>query len=63
MQKIYHVLVDFEGPFSSISVHASFMYIESALSCIEDLEKQGLNARIDYSFIYDYRKFNRQSEL
>ena len=58
MQKIYHVLVDFEGPFSSISVHASFMYIESALSCIEDLEKHGVNARLDYSYIQDAEELN-----
>lgn len=62
MQKIYHVLVDFEGPFSSTSVHATFMCIELALSYIEDFEKQGISARLDYSYIQDYENFNRESQ-
>lgn len=54
MQKIYHVLLDDEGPYSSTSVHASFMCIELALSYIEDCEKHGVNVRLDYSYIQDY---------
>ena len=58
MQKIYHVLVDFEGPFSSTSVHASFMNINKALSYIEEMEKDGVNARLDYSYIQDAEELN-----